>query len=319
MFSSLASGVKSFGLRFSVVLFLPVSLLVLYLFGLWAISVASPHRSLFVALGDSARVIGVPGFAGLLTFAVVFAVITLPFQIGVVRLLEGYWGAGRGARWMRAMSVEVQRRHVHLTLLRSEQAEDAGRDEEARFLRARLDRYPRTERLLPTALGNALRASEDRAGDRYGLSTPTAWPRLYYCLPESVHRDVAEMHQQIDGGARLTLVLIIAGIAGCPVLLWHGWWNLVWIGAFALAFLAYRGAVTAAMLLRPVQETAFDLFRFALLDSLHLQLPDDATAEARVNKHLSEFWRGAETSPLPTGVDYVHHNGGPQVDRTGSQ
>jgi hypothetical protein len=117
---------------------------------------------------------------------------------------------------------------------------------------------------------------------------------------------VADLHQQIDGGARLTLVLTVAGVSGAPVLATHGWWNALWISLLALALIAYRGTISAAALLRPVIETAYDLHRFDLIRRLRLRLPETLHRERADNRKLSSFWAGTAASPLTRGAKYDH-------------
>jgi hypothetical protein len=73
----------------------------------------------------------------------------------------------------------------------------------------RLAYLPKPKRLLPTRLGNALRAAEDRAGQRYGLLTVTILPRLYPYLSERVRRPC----NQLDVAVR-PVRAAIADIAG---------------------------------------------------------------------------------------------------------
>jgi hypothetical protein len=307
MFSSLASGAKALGLRFSLTGLLPFSLLVVYFFGLYSVANVPADEGVIEAVGTSARQVGLTGLVLLLMTAIVLAVISEPFQIGVVRLLEGYWGATVVGDRARNIGVELQRRRLHLLGLRYDRLDQQpDRKESAGYLRQRLHRYPKHGRLLPTLLGNTLRAGEESAGGRYDLNTSLSWPRLYYCLPDTITRNVAQLHQQIDGGARLTLVLAIAGVASVPVLLPYGWWNAVSLSLLALAFVAYRGAISAAGLLRSLIETAYDLHRFDLLTALHLTLPNTPIDEKITNKVLTRFWRGEGLNPVPDGVSYAH-------------
>jgi len=59
-----------------------------------------------------------------------------------------------------------------------------------------LDNYPvDRDTLLPTRLGNLLRAAEEYPNIRYGLETFTVWPRLWMVLPDNarnLHNSVLE-------------------------------------------------------------------------------------------------------------------------------
>jgi hypothetical protein len=306
MFTSLASGAKSLGLRFSLTGLLPFALLTVYFFGLYAVAFAPPGHGVIVAINSQARQVGLTGLALLIMVSIVLAVVSQPFQIGVVRLLEGYWGASAFGNWAREFGVELQRRRRHVLQLRRHHLETANRAAAADYVNQRLKRYPTSGNYLPTVLGNTLRAGEESAGERYHLVTTVSWPRLYYQLPEALHRDVADLHQQIDGGARLALALGTAGVTGMPVLVSHGWWNAVWISLLALAVIAYRGAVSAAVILRPVLESAYDLHRFDMLEALHVKPPANPAEEAVTNRKLSKFWATGKGSPISRKESYAH-------------
>jgi hypothetical protein len=123
MFSNLASGAKALGLRFSLTGLLPFSLLTAYFFGLYATALAQPGQGIIDAIGVSAKRLGLTGLVLLVMVSIVLAVISQPFQIGVVRLLEGYWGASTPAEKARDFAVELQRRRHHVLRLRRHRLE----------------------------------------------------------------------------------------------------------------------------------------------------------------------------------------------------
>ena len=66
------------------------------------------------------------------------------------------------------------------------------------------------------------------------------------------------------------------------VLLWrHGWWLLVALFPYAIAYLAYRGAVAVAHEYGTALAVMVDLNRFALYDRLRVKLPTDIDEERR--------------------------------------
>jgi hypothetical protein len=306
MFSSLATGVKDLGLRFTVSALLPFTLLAAFGFAIVAMVLANPGTDPATAIRSAGTTAGLPGLVIMLVSAFVVAVVTQPFQIAVVRLLEGYWGVSGYAGRARAIGVELQRRRQHRLLLALRRAEFAAERDDAVLLRAQLDRFPAPGELLPTTLGNALRAGEQRAGERYGLDTVRAWSRLYYLLPETFQRDVAELHGQVDGSARLTVALVLAGTGSAPVLAQHGWWNMVWVAALSLAAVAYRGGVAAAANLTDVLCAAFDLHRFELIRAMHLPLPKTRREELSQAVTLVAFWTHSPEPPVPLNLAYEH-------------
>jgi hypothetical protein len=150
--------------------------------------------------------------------------------------------------------------------------------------------YPKDiENLLPTRLGNALRAAEDRAGQRYGLDTIVSWPRLYPHLSNSLTGTVNDLRDQFDAAARLCVVLLLATLISAALLVTHGWWLLVPVSTAFLSWVAYRAAVRAATAYGGQLLVAFDLHRFDMLRGLHLPLPPDAKTERKDNERLTTF------------------------------
>src|SRR5215469_9694318 len=113
IFSGLAAGAKAIGLRFTISGILPFALLGWFAFGLASVENAGPKESLLKALNASLHSLGPAGWALMIVGSFVFAVITQPFQIAVVRLLEGYWGASVASDHLRAICAEFQRRRRH--------------------------------------------------------------------------------------------------------------------------------------------------------------------------------------------------------------
>ena len=123
--------------------------------------------------------------AGALLFAVVtVAVILQPVQPHFVRLLEGYWGESRPARrlgaWGKRRQDKRRKRLKDRQELRGVTEPSAAQLDAAARAAAALRDVPDADRLLPTRLGNVLRAAEDRAGDDTA-STPSRSGRT--CSP----------------------------------------------------------------------------------------------------------------------------------------
>jgi hypothetical protein len=145
--------------------------------------------------------------------------------------------------------------------------------------------------LLPTRLGNALRAAEDHAGQRYGLDTNACMPRLYPYLSDRLMQVLNDRRNQLDVAVRLCAVLLLATVISAPVLMGDGWWLGVPAATALLAWLAYRGAVHAAVSYGQAMYVAFDLHRFDMVRGLHYA-PPPLEHERAFNAELSEFLRG---------------------------
>lgn len=222
-----------------------------------------------------------------------FAASVLGAQLGALtRLWEGYWPgsrAVRAGRWVQA------RRWNRLDL--SDPADYSRRYHE----------FPaRTDQLLPTRLGNALRAAESYAGDseRYGADAVFFWPRLYLVLPEAVRKQVEDARAAVDqllvvatlslASALVALGMGIAGVLPFPV------WLSSAVGAALLGWLTYRSAVRAAVTFGNLVRASFDLHRRDLLARLGLAAPPTLAEERELWKALAQqlYRRGADRPEL---------------------
>jgi hypothetical protein len=231
------------------------------------------------------------------------------FQFSLVRLLEGYW-QGTVGRALALIGVRLQARRLR-RLIDVAYSVD-GMDEQRRELaREQLATYPAEARLLPTRLGNVLRAAEDGAGQRYGLDTITMMPRLYPFLSERLTDGLDDLRDQLDIAAQLCVTLLLATVISAllllPQLLLQGWWLALPVATAVLAWVAYKAAVQAAIAYGQLIYVAFDLHRFDMLRGMHLPLPD-AAQEEKYNQWLSQFFgkRRWVKHVHPTEYRYEH-------------
>ena len=280
---------RDIGARFALVGLLPGLVLALFVLALLWSGAPGDAPDLDLIL-DEARELD--AWAGALLFLalLVAAIVVQPLQLGLVRWLEGYWP--RVARPLTERRREHYERRV--TALEATTAprrkpltaeELASMSEAASELRL----LPPREHVMPTRLGNALRAAEVRAGDPYGLDIVVAWPRLYPLLSDPVRAVVDGQRDALDVNARFCAVFAAAAVISAALLAAHGPWLLVPAGCLVLAWLAYRAAVAAAIAYGESIRAAVDLHRFTLLESLHLPLPATPEEERALNARLSRF------------------------------
>jgi hypothetical protein len=297
---ALMSAAADLGTRFRFVSLLPTALLALYALALyWS---GAPGRSPDVAqvIAHARHAAGWAGF--LLALAIVVAaLIAEPLQVSLIRVLEGYWGesppgqliAAPGKafqRWRRDRLDRRQRRQDETRGPVSVSAGQATRQRAAREQAARkLRTYPPGAAILPTRLGNVLRAAEHRAGSRYGLEATVAWPRLYPLLGDKLTGVLDDLRDQLDLAARFCVAFGLATVLSACCLVGHGWWLAVAGGTLLAAVLCYRAAVSVAAAYGDAIESAFDLHRFDLLKALHLPLPADLAGERAANQRLTQF------------------------------
>jgi hypothetical protein len=297
--------------RFTVTSFLPTALLGLAL--LWMVGSGAlngrPDRNRFVA---AMRDLSGLEVVGLLLIIVLAAALAHPFSIHRLRFLEGYWDGSPAAPLGRIGCARHRRlrRRLHVIVRTTPQS----KHEKRRWIRAsrQLSRYPDERLLLPTRLGNVLRAAEAKAGQRYGLDTVTMWPRLYPHVPDPLARALQETRTQLDAYASLCVSFLVAGVVLAAVLLTDGPWLAVPALVLAAGWIAYRAATTTAIKYGEALAVAFDLYRFPMLDRLGFAHPSSLEEELRFNQDLTEFFRSGR--PL-RGADDLHRYREPAVAR----
>ncbi|WP_432175795.1 hypothetical protein [Streptomyces sp. Tue6028] len=231
-----------------------------------------------------------------------------PFQVRAVRVLEGYWDRWALTALVAGILVRIQRRRWRVLRARVDTTPrgDSGRRVQADAYR-RLAAWPPSEALLPTALGNALRAGELSAGERYGLTTLSSWPRIYLQVSDRMAAVLSSTRDALDSAVNLCWSLLALTGAGATALYDEpsSWW-LCGAGLVLVA-VSYKGAVTAAQAYAGLMHAAYDLHRFDLLEALHYPLPTREDEED-VFAGISALFAGAERPDIP----YSH-----QVERDG--
>ncbi|SCG34724.1 hypothetical protein [Micromonospora humi] len=274
---------------------------------------------------------------GLLVF--VLSVITLtvviqPFQIRLVRMLEGYWHGRLGVfpsrlatgvhTWRRARLRRAANSSVpnvnDVELARMPIAAQVRVQRRARRIEARSERAetklmsypPGTEPVLPTMLGNTLRRNERVAGERYAMDTLRTWPRLYPLLSKKVADEFDSDSDGVDASANLAVTFLVMAALGFVAFANDGWMRLVPAALLLLAVAAYRAAIAAAGGQGLAMSVAYDLHRFDLIEGLHLGLPSTTKNEAERNRQLSHFFMVSDDTPDPPSaadelnLSYVH-------------
>ena len=201
----------------------------------------------------------------------------------LVRMYEGYpWehtllGRWRAGRHRRAME-ELQARSAVLFELVSDKGTHRRTDlndlrsTANRRLRAEFPENP--EWVLPTRLGNVLRASERYPSREYGINAIQLWPRLVAVIPEGYAVVLAD--------ARTTLIFLVnlsfltAVLAAAVLAAGLAWLPpapllrvvLPFAGFAGLSAWLYAGSVGAAAAWGQYVRGAFDLYRWELLKAL---------------------------------------------------
>ena len=234
---------------------------------------------------------------GLLAIAVSAAIVQR-LELTVLRWLEGYWH-----RWLNPIRRGLVRRQES-SFNRAKQTRkelfdrydsltSEEMDELVRLDWQRKQTPKQSDRLMPTRLGNILRAAERRPLEKYGLETVICFPRLWLLLPAEVKTELSEARSRLNSMVRIWIWSVLFLGWGYYAL----WAIPVGLGA---AWFAYNWMLDAAAVYGDLLESAFDLYRTLLYKSLRLPLPKNPTEELRSGKALTDYlWRGF-VEPEPT-------------------
>jgi hypothetical protein len=281
----------------------------------------APTRPLSVtALQKAAHQLGVGGSILIVAAAAAISVTLQPLQFRLVQWCEGYWplerkwvaGGPRAAyrlgmwrqlrrynRTLDGLTINPLTANRPIALMRAQAAEEA--------LRLR---FPAQDRLLPTTLGNVLRAAEDRAALRYGIDSVTLWPRLFPLLPADYAGGIEDEVTQLDVSVRLVVTWLLGGVIGTFLLLRHPmqsidhWpWAVFVASMFLLAQLSYRAAVESGLAHGRDVEVAIDLYRALVLDATRMPVPRRLSQERRTFAQLQALLSSYQ-SDAPTDLEY---------------
>ncbi len=221
------------------------------------------------------------------------------FDLSILRALEGYWPRRLDPlrKFMRSLqSKRLQQSETRFQeldrLIKADMAARRVPDPELMDERSALDqslrRYPADmEDVMPTLLGNTLRAAERMPHNKYGLDAIICWPRLWLLLPGEARSDISTSRQALDAAARLWLW-------GLLFLVWSIWslWAIP-IGLLVMVF-AYRWMINSAGEYGDLIESAYDLYRSKLYQELRWPLPNNPAEEFIQGQELTTYlWRGA--------------------------
>jgi hypothetical protein len=163
-------------------------------------------------------------------------------------------------------------------------------------------RFPANrQKVLPTRLGNAIRAWEDYARSRWSLETVVVWPRINALLSEQeskLHADAeTDFFFFFNSGLIAALVGITMtsnGIADQPHSLWLAW---IYVVPFGLAYLFYRVSVGAAQRWGRHVSGAIDLHRFELYERIGVSRPASGQEAVDIGKAINRMLLYGEGIP----------------------
>jgi hypothetical protein len=293
----LGNAATSVSSRFNLVSLAPSALLATAIGAMVASGAFTGVPSLHLLLVRSGEV---NVFIASVIFLLVFSasLVLHPFQLLLVRILEGYWTDVPILRKLRFIGIEINRRRYWEIRVLEDDAQDR-----------LLSLYPpKTEDLLPTRLGNVLRSAERQAGGQHGFTNAVEMlPRIYPYMSASLTENMADARDDLDMACRMCAVLwTIALVAGCTlaadgaVAASAGAWLAAPVVAAAFGVLSYRAAVRCAGKYGQLLYLVFDLHRRDFIRALGYVPPEDPADEKKLIEDLTNWLTGAGSPP----VDY---------------
>lgn len=203
----------------------------------------------------------------------------------VIRVLEGYWPRALARPFVQ----RLKRRHKRLDdryqeLMAKDDQGTATSEERTELagIESRLAAMPGDPgRLMPTRLGNLLRAAEDGVTAKYGLDAVRCWAPLWLVLPELTRTELDATRAALDSAATWWLW-------SCLLLVWTVFTPWAILVALAAAALTYAAVLAAGAQYGLQIDAAYALHRGLLYDALGLPRPATAGAEQEAGEALTQ-------------------------------
>lgn len=242
---------------------------------------------------ESLNALSEPQQIGLLIFALLLVTLSSfvmqRFDFGMLRLLEGYWPdwfSGWRDRCIRqwAKRRQMAKKQRQGLLKRQKYATLTSREQnQLDRLEIQRQHFPRNaQKLMPTRLGNILRAAEEAPLLRYGLDPVLCWPHLWLILPAQTRSDVSTARSDLNTAVRI----LLWGLLFTVWTFW-AWWALP-VGILT-ALIAYGWTLNAATIYADLLAATFAIHRFALYKALNWPLPTNQTEEKKLATQLNTY------------------------------
>lgn len=221
------------------------------------------------------------------------------FTLPLLRLFEGYWPTRLG-HWLRnerigRLKKKILQQEEQLDTLQKQGWDKLSLAEQTKLLtldNELTNNYPvELHSLMPTRLGNILRAAETYPRERYGLDAIIMWPRLWLILPTEVRTELSTARQNLNRAAQflgwgiffLGLVSVWGYRMGVTA------WFVTLAIAFAFVVVTYQHVCSSAETYGDLLRAAFDLHRFDLYKQMNWPLPKDSETEEKVGEQLTQY------------------------------
>lgn len=301
MFPDVMQGLKSyFGRDFLLGVFFPVLIFVSANLTLY-IEVTQGLSASFatwekLSLGSQLLLV-----LGGLILVMVLSYLIYNFQYSITRLFEGYWPRMRLLDMLRNSRIELYRQRWKYLDTQKQPASASMRKNEIEA--EQLTYYPppiHLDKMMPTRIGNILRASELYAYDHYGIDSVIIWTRLRPLLPDEVVLPLADSKTASNFMLSMSVFSVTFTLIWCPVLaLFTSRWELFLLCALGwpFAWICHHSAVQSELAYSEQLKAVFDLHRYDLLKALNRPIPLNDKAEREEWEHLAQFFYG--NHPIP--------------------
>jgi hypothetical protein len=232
-----------------------------------------------------------------------FSILLMAFNRPLIRILEGY-GDNNPARFLLPLQKAKFKANAEPYLQKLNSVLDARRrgvPETQEFdefdVWKAASNYPDDLALvLPTRLGNVMRAYEVYSDLVYGIESIVVWPRLLMIMPESARERIRDGEALFHFAVNTALMSILSLAISCGLignLLYHSGpsgiaslisWSIIVVMALALFFGWFSWSwllPETARLRGELVKSTFDLYRSTLAEALGFRLPT-TEAEERV-------------------------------------
>jgi hypothetical protein len=217
---------------------------------------------------------------------IALAVILNAIQVPLYRLLEGYvW----------PQSLQQLRRNRHLAIKRRLRADAEGVEGLKRdLLLEKYQQYPvEDDQVAPTRLGNAIRAFETYAFNRFNLDSQLLWSELIAVAPSVTNVAIERARAAVDFFVSLIYLSGLFAIASVAMSVFgHAdRFKLLVIGLVAagLTPVWYRLAVVSTSHWASAVQALVNLGRKPLAEALALEVPRDLKAEREMWRYVNWF------------------------------
>lgn len=164
--------------------------------------------------------------------------------------------------------------------------------------------------VLPTRFGNALKAAEDHAVQRYGFDGVTFWPRLIHVIPDSYKATIDSTRNELSFLVNMSILSVVFSFL-CVMAIFHTmattdvvsgnievfetfvgnvlkYLFATLLGMIGFAFF-YNASIISLGSFTLTIRASFDLFRLDLLKKLELVRPNDFDEEFDTWENLNEL------------------------------